>query len=48
MPKQFDNEIVVVKYPLKYENSMNTVLLQEIIRYNNLIKVIVNTLKDIL
>lgn len=40
--------MAIVKYPLKYENSLNTVLLQEIIRYNNLIKVIVNSLKEIL
>jgi len=30
-----------------YENSLNTVLQQEIIRYNNLTAVIVKSLKDI-
>lgn len=35
------------KYPVDYKNSMNTVLLQEIVRYNNLHAVITQTLKDI-
>lgn len=47
IPKRFDPELVAAKYPITYENSLNTVLQQEIIRYNNLTKVIVSSLKDI-
>jgi dynein heavy chain len=32
------------KYPFKYEESMNSVLLQELARFNNLIDVIKSTL----
>ena len=39
---------VSAKYPVKYEESMNTVLVQEVIRYNRLLGVIHQTLKDLL
>jgi len=32
VPKPFDFEMIVQKFPVKYEQSMNTVLVQEIIR----------------
>ena len=35
-------------YPTMYEESMNTVLTQEVIRYNTLLKKINSTLKEIL
>ena len=38
---------MAAKYPITYDNSLNTVLQQEIIRYNNLTRVIVTSLKDI-
>jgi dynein heavy chain len=44
---EFDYEDAVVKYPTKYEESMNTVLQQEIIRYNKLLKEIHASLRSI-
>ena len=35
------------KYPVKYEDSMNTVLQQECIRYNKLLVVMKSTLSDV-
>lgn len=34
LPQNFDLQAVVEKYPVKYEESMNTVLRQEVIRFN--------------
>ena len=39
---------IMAKYPVLYEQSMNTVLVQEIIRYNRLLSVIHRTLQDLL
>jgi len=39
-PKPFDIEMVIEKYPVKYDESMNTVLRQELIRFNRLIIVV--------
>ena len=35
------------KYPVRYEESMNTVLVQELIRFNRLISVVRQSLQDI-
>ena len=35
-----------LKYPIKWDNSMNTVLVQELLRFNNLISVIVRSLDN--
>lgn len=40
----FDNEQISLLYPVKYDESMNTVLLQECIRFNKLIDVMQGTL----
>lgn len=47
MPPQFDLEYVSKKYPVLYMNSMNTVLRQELIRFNRLTVVIKSSLKNI-
>jgi dynein heavy chain len=36
-PKVFDLDDIVKKYPTSYDESMNTVLLQECVRYNRLL-----------
>ncbi|XP_027467991.1 dynein heavy chain 3, axonemal [Zalophus californianus] len=40
LPNDFDLEVVVKLYPVVYEESMNTVLRQELIRFNRLTKVV--------
>ena len=45
-PKPFDLDVVTVKYPTKYEESMNTVLTQECIRYNALLTVMAKSLAE--
>jgi dynein heavy chain len=47
IPNKFDMEIAALKYPIKWEESMNTVLVQELARYNTLTGIIATTLKDI-
>lgn len=42
------NEISIFRYPVLYEESLNTVIIQEAIRYNKLLKIIVQTLRDLL
>ncbi|PKU37716.1 dynein heavy chain axonemal [Limosa lapponica baueri] len=48
LPAPMNLQEVIHKYPLLYEESMNTVLVQEVIRYNKLLEVIAQTLKDLL
>ena len=45
---QFDVEGISMLYPVVYEESMNTVLIQECIRYNKLIEVMEETLPNLL
>ncbi|KAF5289736.1 hypothetical protein FQA39_LY03653 [Lamprigera yunnana] len=48
MPNTFDVENVSKIYPVLYMNSMNTVLKQELIRFNRLIAVVHRTLRDVI
>ena len=47
MPANFDEEKVMKKYPVTYGESMNTVLLQELKRFNSLTTVVRQSLVDI-
>lgn len=47
LPAEWNLEKVQEKYPTMYEESMNTVLSQELGRFNGLIKVVLSSLKDI-
>jgi len=46
-PAPFDLEAVQEKYPTEYTESMNTVLCQEVIRYNRLLKIMADNLKNL-
>uniref|UniRef100_A0A9L0J1V5 Dynein axonemal heavy chain 1 n=1 Tax=Equus asinus TaxID=9793 RepID=A0A9L0J1V5_EQUAS len=48
VPEPINLQMVMTKYPVLYEESMNTVLVQEVIRYNRLLQVITQTLRDLL
>lgn len=47
LPVLFDVEEIQKKFPIQYEQSMNTVLLQEAIRYNRLLQVVRQTLVEV-
>ncbi|XP_041458176.1 dynein heavy chain 3, axonemal-like isoform X7 [Lytechinus variegatus] len=47
IPPNYNLEEVQTKYPVRYEESMNTVLVQELIRFNRLIEVVRSSLQDI-
>jgi dynein heavy chain len=47
VPPPFDIEFVRFKYPVDYHESMNTVLTQELVRFNRLLTVIHDTLADL-
>ncbi|KAF2981156.1 hypothetical protein EK904_006835 [Melospiza melodia maxima] len=48
LPDTMNVQEVIEKYPLLYEESMNTVLVQEVIRYNKLLEEVDLSLKDLL
>ncbi|XP_068632055.1 dynein axonemal heavy chain 3 [Battus philenor] len=47
LPKPYDIVYVARTYPVQYYNSMNTVLKQELIRYNRLLAVVARTLHGV-
>ena len=47
LPPNFDIEFAQLKYPVRWEESMNTVLCQELIRFNNLLSLIRMSLNNI-
>lgn len=47
LPEAFDEEAAAERYPIEYENSMNTVLRQEMIRYNHLLAFIKKSLDEV-
>ncbi|KAK7107431.1 hypothetical protein V1264_015364 [Littorina saxatilis] len=47
VPKPMPEGAVMEKYPVMYEQSMNTVLMQEVIRYNRLLSTIHQSLRDL-
>ena len=47
MPDNFDMEYAQLKYPVLWDESMNTVLCQELIRFNNLLSLMRSTLNNI-
>ncbi|XP_052058680.1 dynein axonemal heavy chain 3-like isoform X1 [Mytilus californianus] len=47
IPPDFNLDEVQNRYPVRYNESMNTVLLQELIRFNRLIQVVRTSLQDI-
>jgi dynein heavy chain len=47
LPRPFDIETVTVMHPVKYEESMNTVLQQEVLRFNKLLNTVVSSLQNL-
>lgn len=47
LPKDFDIEMANKRHPITYEESMNTVLLQEILRFNRLLQIVRSSLINI-
>jgi len=47
IPKEFDEEYAAKRHPITPEESMNTVLLQEILRFNRLVQIVRSSLVNI-
>ena len=48
LPKRFDIDKVRDKHPVQHDESLNSVLHQELMRYNNLITVVFNSMKTLI
>ena len=46
-PQPYDRERIMKKYPIRFDESMNTVLSQELLRYNGLVNVVRSSLSDL-
>jgi dynein heavy chain len=47
LPKPFDTDEAAKSHPVKYKESMNTVLQQELMRFNKLLKTVHSTLINV-
>ncbi|OQR93149.1 dynein heavy chain [Achlya hypogyna] len=47
LPENFDMEVAAIRYPVKWNESMNTVVCQELVRFNNLLSVVRSSLKSL-
>lgn len=45
--KAFNIDSIRSKFPLDYDNCMNSILIQEVMRYNSLLKIVFDNLKEI-
>merc|ERR1711988_1604366 len=47
MPALFETDAIQMLYPVRYDESMNTVLVQELQKFNRLLRVVQKSLKDL-